>query len=29
MRTNHVLVADGGGAAVGPATIVFDPQADT
>ena len=29
MVTGHVLVADGGGAAVDPATIMFDPPADT
>lgn len=28
MVTGHVLMADGGGAAVDPATIVFDPPAD-
>lgn len=28
MVTGHILVADGGGAAVDPATIVFDPPAD-
>jgi hypothetical protein len=29
MVTGHVLVVGGGGAAVDPATIVFDPSADT